>query len=168
MTMRRLVLFRHSKAAAGNPDVDRPLADRGFGDAAAAGQWLTAHQVLPDLVAVSPALRTRQTWHAAAAMIASTPQLAIDERIYDNTIDDLLVVIRCTPAGISTLVLVGHSPSIGELAFTLDDGAGDSEASEAIARSYPTSGIAVFSVAAEWANVGAGGATLISFAAPRA
>jgi phosphohistidine phosphatase len=168
MTTRQLVLFRHSKTAAGNPDIDRALADRGFADASAAGQWLSSHSIAPDLVVVSPALRARQTWQTAAVELASTPQVVIDERIYDNTIDDLLGVVRSTPSGIATVALVGHNPSMAELAFTLDDGTGHDDAREAIARSYPTSGIAVFSVAAEWADVDAGGATLLNFAAPRA
>ena len=68
MTARTLVLLRHAKAETPGEvfDYDRRLAPRGAADAVAAGAWLAAHDLLPDLVLCSPAARTRQTWHGVA------------------------------------------------------------------------------------------------------
>jgi phosphohistidine phosphatase len=167
MTKRRLVLIRHSKTAAGSPDIDRALSDQGLRDAAAVGRWLTELELTPDRVVVSTALRAQQTWETAAAHHVSAPRPVIDERIYDNTVEDLLAVIRSTPATASTLILVGHNPSMGEFANVLDDDAGDRTARAEIARSYPTSGVCVFDVAVEWPVVDAGDGTVTSFTAPR-
>lgn len=168
MTTRRLVLIRHSKAAAGELDHERPLADRGSHDAAAVGRWLASAGVVPDLVVVSTALRAQQTWELAASVLGSSPEVVADHRMYVNTVGGLLAIVHETPDEVGTLVLVGHNPSIGELAVGLDDGAGDDGARAALARSYPTSGVACFDVAARWQHLDLGGATLTGFAVPRA
>lgn len=168
MTTRRLVLIRHAKAAAGALDHDRPLAARGIVDAVAIGAWLVAAGVAPDYVVVSTALRAQQTWEGAAGVLGSPPVVVADERIYGNTVDDLLASIHDAPADAATVVLVGHNPSMAELAFALDDGGGDPAARTALARSYPTSGVACSDVEAEWAELRPGGGTLTHFATPRA
>jgi phosphohistidine phosphatase len=167
MTTRRLVLIRHAKAAAGDMDIDRPLSDRGTRDSGAVGRWLVSLGVAPDRVVVSTALRAQQTWEVAGAVAAGTPELVIDDRVYANSVEDLLVVIRATPASVQTLVVVGHNPSMGELAGVLDDGTGDPTAREAIARSYPTGGVCGFDLSTDWQHVDAGDGTVTSFAVPR-
>lgn len=169
MATRRLVLIRHSKAVAGgDPDHDRPLAARGVADAAALGQWLAAAGVVPDRVVVSTAVRARQTWEYAVAGLDVGPAVLADHRVYDNTIDALLAILHETPSTVATVVLVGHNPSMGELAERLDDGRGDATAVAAVAESFPTSGVACFDVSGKWTRLGLGGARLTHFAVPRA
>ena len=167
MTTRRLVLVRHAKSKAdGGIDTERPLAKRGETDAPGIGRWLAQHGLVPDRVVVSPARRARQTWELAAAELGATPQPVLDQRVYGNTVDDLLEVVRETPAGVDTLVLVGHNPSIEALAGVLDDGAGDTAARRELEQGYPTSGIAVFAVSKSWPDVDTAAGTLASFATP--
>jgi phosphohistidine phosphatase len=165
MTTRRLVLIRHAKAAAEGVDRDRPLAERGMAEAPAIGRWLTERHVVPDRVVLSPARRARQTWELAAAELASSTKPVLDERVYGNTVDDLLDVVHETPAEIATLAIVGHNPGIQDLAIALDDGRGDSAERGEMARKYRTSGVAVFVVEDSWAEARTG--TLDSFTAPR-
>lgn len=168
MTTRTLVLIRHAKAEAGGAsDADRILAPRGTADAAAIGRWLAAQGLGPERIVVSPARRARQTWDLAAAELATPPSPVVDERIYDNTVDDLLAVVGDAPADVATLVLVGHNPSMAELAFALDDGTAAAGARAEMARNYPTSAIAVFAVAGDWAGLRSGAGRLVEFAAPR-
>lgn len=150
---RRLVLVRHAKAVQGGPtDAERALAPRGIRDASALGQWLATEKVAPDRVVISPSRRTRQTWEIAAPPDAPAPE--IDERIYENTMDDLVEIIRETPPETRTLVLVGHNPSMAELANTIDRQLTD----------YPTSATAIFELD-DWAQAPSG--TLITFRVPR-
>ena len=165
MTTRQLVLVRHAKAASGNVDRERPLADRGMADAPEIGRWLAERQVVPDRVVVSPARRARQTWELAAAGLGPAVEPVLDGRVYDNTVEDLLEVIRETPAAVSTLAIVGHNPGIQDLAVALDDGRGDDDARRDVAGKYRTSGVAVFTLKDPWAEARAG--TLTLFAAPR-
>jgi phosphohistidine phosphatase len=167
MTTRRLVLIRHSKAAAGSTDIERPLAHRGVADAAAVGRWLASQRIEPDLVVVSPAFRAAQTWQIAAKASGIAAEIAIDNRIYDNTVNDLLDIVQETVADVVTLVLVGHNPSIGELAVRLDDGSGAAPYRRALLDGYPTSGVAVFEIPTEWLSVDVGAATVVGFAVLR-
>ena len=181
MTTRQLVLIRHAKAAQGGADVERPLDERGKRDSPAIGRWLAAHDLRPDHVVVSPARRTVQTWRLASAELASSSSASggsasadiagvdpeLDMRIYRNTVEDLLEVIRPTPAEALTLALVGHNPSLEELAMTLDDGRGDAAARRELAMKFPTSAIVVFDVQTEWDHVDSATGTLRQFAVPR-
>ena len=88
-----------------------------------------------------------------------------DDRVYRNTVEDLLEIIRETPAEVTTLAVVGHNPGIEELATALDDGRGDDSSRRELATRNPTSGVAVFDVGDSWAQVRS--ATLTSFATPR-
>jgi phosphohistidine phosphatase len=166
-TPRRLVLIRHAKAAQGGIDAERRLAERGLVDAAALGRWLAERSLLPDRVVVSPARRASQTWQLAGAELGGLAQAVVDERVYDNTLSDLLQVVRESPPDAWTLALVGHNPSIAELASVLDDRRGEPAARQELAQKYPTSGVAVFELGIEWDQVDFGTGTLRQFAAPR-
>lgn len=129
------MLVRHTKAQQGGPDRERALAKRGVADATTLAGWLADQDVVPDRVVLSPSLRTRQTWQHAAPSGGPEPEL--DERIYENTVGDLRAIIRETPDNVQTLVLVGHNPSMGELAHSYDS----------TLREYPTGATAIFEVA---------------------
>jgi phosphohistidine phosphatase len=150
---RILVLIRHAKAADGSPDIRRVLAPRGEREAPAIGSWLASHDIHVDHAIVSPSARTRQTWQlAASAMSEPAADIDIDDRIYDNNVRSLLSVVHEAPEEAQTLALVGHNPSMHELAVILDDGTGDAAARAALAEGFPTSAVAVYEVG-EWADV---------------
>jgi phosphohistidine phosphatase len=165
VTTRQLVLIRHAKAGEGAVDRDRPLADRGIAEAPAVGRWLADRGIVPDRVVVSPALRARQTWELAAAELDASAEPVLDGRVYDNTVEDLLDILRQTPAEVTTLAIIGHNPGIQNLATVLDDGHGDGAARAQLATKYGTSGVAVFDVGDPWTDLRS--ATLINFATPR-
>ena len=166
MQPRRLLLIRHTKAADGPVDADRPLTTRGEQRAAAIGAWLEQAGPVPDLVLLSPARRAAQTWELASAPLASGRPPVVDARIYDNTVESLLEVIRETPDDVRTVAVVGHNPSIGELAASLDDGAGRPAALRELRAGFPTGGVAVFALRAPFADIAPGTATLDAFAVP--
>lgn len=165
---RRLVLVRHAEAASAPVDADRPLTSRGEEQAAAVGRWLAREDLVPDRVVVSPARRAVQTWQRAAAEVSAAPPPIAEQRIYDNTVEDLLAVLQETPEDVGTVVLVGHNPSIGELARALDDGEGDPSARGDLADGFPAAAVAVFGLAAPFEAVEAGTGTLTAFAPPPA
>jgi phosphohistidine phosphatase len=167
MTIRRLVLVRHAKAADGDLDIERPLSPRGLRDADEIGHWLAGLALVPDRVVTSPARRTVQTWAHAASVLGSGVDPLTDARIYDNTAPTVLSVIHETPDAVHSLVLVGHNPSMTELVLALDDELGDPSARRELRR-FPTGGVAVFDVHPIWSELVAHTATLIHFACPRA
>jgi phosphohistidine phosphatase len=167
MESRRLVLIRHSKAADGPIDEQRPLAGQGRADAPAIGRWLAGEGIAPDRVVVSTAHRALETWELAGAEVIDVPSPVVDARMYENTVEALLEIIRETPGAVGVLALVGHNPSIEEFARYLDDGRGESPARDQMAQKYPTSGVAVLELADPWAQVGAGAGVLTAFVTPR-
>lgn len=167
MGERVLVLVRHAKSEQdAATDIERRLTERGHRDAATAGKWLAEQAVVPDLVVVSPAMRARQTWDEIAKTVRAREQV-IDERLYDNTAADLLDILRAVADEVTTVMLVGHNPSMHAVAAALDDGAGDQAARRALHDGYPTCGVAVFDHTGGWTEVGPGTGTVRAFAAPR-
>jgi phosphohistidine phosphatase len=172
VTTRHLIVLRHAKAAW--PDVEdrqRPLAERGRRDAPAAGRWLreTAHRLdgfAIDRVVVSPARRTRETWDLVAKELDDPPNPVFDGRVYAATTSTLYTVLRETPARVRGLLLVGHNPGMQHLTVTLAD-EGSGAALDRAREKYPTSGIALFSLRGEWADLAPGAALLTEFAVPR-
>jgi len=168
MQPHRLLLVRHAKAADGAVDRDRPLTARGERRAAAIGSWLAQAGLVPDLVLVSPALRAARTWDLASASLTSGRPPVVDARIYDNTVEALLETIRETPEDVGTVAVVGHNPSVGEFAAALDDGRGDPDARRTVDAGFPAGGVAVFTLATPFPEIGPGGATLDDFTVPGA
>jgi phosphohistidine phosphatase len=171
--MLRLLLLRHSKAErarSGERDHERQLAERGRDDAPKIGAYLSKHRYLPDRVVVSTSARTRETWSLAAAAIPSKPgkpQVDFDERIYESTPKALLAVIQETGPKVRTLMLVGHNPSMQELAVQLV-ATGDIETRERLQEALPTSGLAVFEFVLDgWDRVHPQSGRLKHFITPR-
>jgi len=168
--MLRLLLLRHAKAERARPgerDHERRLADRGRNDAPTIGAYLSKHRYLPDQVVVSTSVRTRETWSLAAAAMPGKPQIEFDERIYESTPKALLTVLRETSPKVRTLMMVGHNPSIHELAVQLV-ATGDIETRERLQEAFPTSGLAVIEFALEnWDRVHPQSGRLKHFITPR-
>ena len=161
---RTLVLIRHSKAEQSGPsDYERQLSDRGLVDAADAGQWMAGRGIEPDLALVSAAVRTQQTWEAAAESAGWDLEGTIEESLYEAGTESALDVIRSTDAVIRTLVVVGHNPTMASLATLLDDGEGDDEAGNEMALSFPTSAVAVFSFDGDWSDLDEASASVVAF-----
>lgn len=158
MTARTLVLLRHAKAETppGVPDDRRPLSPRGHADAHAAGAWL-ATRAVPELVLCSPTKRTRQTWHAVAANLppGADPEVRYERRLYLGGAEELLQLVRETEDTVSSVLLIGHNPTLSQLAFDLDL-EGDRLDSDGLR----TCGLAVHSVDGPWSRCGAGQAPI--------
>lgn len=142
--MRRLILLRHAKAVphGAAPDPDRALADRGRGDAKRMGAYLAEHHLIPDLVALSPSLRTRETWDIVSRELPERPPVRIEPRIYEASERMLLSLARQTPDNVHTLVSVGHNPGFAELAHALA-GYGDRYALARMSQKFPTCSLVV-------------------------
>lgn len=118
----QLILWRHAQAHDGSPDLARELTAHGREQARAMAAWLGPRLPARRRLLASPALRSRQTAEALAE-----PD-RIDARIApDASLEDHLAVIGRQPPGAGgdpvsdagTLVLVGHQPTLGQLASHL-------------------------------------------------
>jgi phosphohistidine phosphatase len=145
MTERTLILLRHAKSVDPDPyptDLERPLSPRGRRDAAAAGAWLREQGLLPDLVLCSTAVRTRETLQG----LALTSPVVFEHRLYLGPAHDTLELLRNGAPDVSTLLVIGHNPTLSMLSDLLDP---DALPDEGLA----TGGIAVHTVAGAWRDL---------------
>ncbi|KQW53800.1 phosphoglycerate mutase [Nocardioides sp. Root1257] len=161
--------MRHAKAEqAGPSDFERPLAERGRHDGAAAGAWLAEQGITPDHALVSAALRTQETWASVAAGAGWSLSPELDRGLYAAGPETALDLIRLVDTEVERLVVIGHNPTMAVLAQVLDDGSGDPEVSASMVGDFPTSAVAVFSYDGAWADLGEGTARLEAFRVGRA
>jgi phosphohistidine phosphatase len=166
---RRLVVMRHAKAEQDGPtDFDRPLADRGRHDGAAAGAWLVGIGFVPDHALVSAALRTQETWTAVAAGAGWALSPELDRGLYAAGPETALDLVRLVADDVESLIVVGHNPTMAVLAQGLDDSTGDPAVSASMAGDFPTSAVAVFTYDGSWADLDEATARLDAFHVGRA
>lgn len=140
--MDRLILLRHGKAeanAASGKDFDRALTERGRQDTALVARALADAGLKPDLVLVSPAARTTQTWDAAApffpgAKVESAPAL------YDISAAEILALAKGEAGAV---MVIGHNPGLGQLAAWLSQEDTSGEDRPRMAEGFPTAAAAV-------------------------
>ncbi len=163
--VRTLVLMRHAKSdyPDGVADHERPLADRGLREAALAGDWLRDN--LPPIGAVlcSSATRTRQT---LARTGIDAPVSYLDE-LYGAGPGTMIAEINRVGDDVGVLMVVGHEPTVSQVALGLAGPGSDPEPAELIRMKFPTSGIAVLRVSGHWTDLEPEGARLKSFHVPR-
>jgi phosphohistidine phosphatase len=165
----RLMLLRHAKterAAPGERDRDRKLTARGRSDAPAIGAYMARHDLVPDLVLVSPARRAQETWTLIATALGKAPRVVNDDRIYDASTGGLIALIAETQAARSMLI-VGHNPGLHDAAARLVS-AGEAAARERLTEALPTAGLVVIELASDdWSRVYRHGGRLELFITPR-
>ena len=113
---RRLLVMRHAKAeSVAATDHGRRLTERGRRDAAEAGRWARSANLVPDHVLVSDAARALDTWaafRAGAELVVEAEPVA---GLYPAGTDAALEILRTAPAGVTTLMVVGHNPTMAQL-----------------------------------------------------
>ena len=120
--MKQLTLLRHAKSVQDPSyavDRERPLAERGRADAEAMGKFFAQAEIVPDLIASSPAIRARQTAELLARAAGYNGGIRWDETVYSAGPDALLAVVRGLPDTVEHALMVGHNPGFEELAALL-------------------------------------------------
>jgi phosphohistidine phosphatase len=165
---RQLVVLRHAKAEpGGETDLARELAQRGWDDALEAGRWLADKGFVPQAALVSAARRTTSTWLALAEGGSFEAEPTYSDSLYAAGPETALDLVRETDDAITSLVVIGHNPTMAYLAQLLDDGTGDEEAAREMAVGFPTCALAWFEVEGAWAGLDLASARLVGFHARR-
>lgn len=129
---------------------------------------MAEERLVPQLVLVSTALRTRETWQLLSQSLRGRVPASFDERLYESAPATVLSVIRETPAPVATLMIVGHNPGLHSVALALA-GSGDSGARATLAEKFPTGALAVLEFNADqWTALVPGSGRLERFVTPRA
>ena len=166
--MLRLLLLRHSKAVpfTGSGDHQRPLTERGRADAARLGAYIADEKLAPDAAIHSGAQRTKETLAIVAAKLRPRVKISVEPSLYEAGRTTFLDVVRHGPDGAKSLLVVGHNPTIAEIAARLS-GTGERAAMNRMAAKFPTSALAMIEFDADhWSEVDEGKGRLVAFATP--
>ena len=112
-----LILWRHAEAEDGFPDAARALTDRGRLQATQMAAWLNARLPRDAEVLASPATRTQQTVTALGRPFKTLAPLGVDAVVHD-----ILSAVDWPRGNNRTVLVVGHQPTLGELAARLLSG----------------------------------------------
>lgn len=167
--LRTLVLARHARARSdGVTDSVRELSTQGHADATAMGRWLAEAGHDFDAVVSSSSTRTRQTWSDIQSSGVRATEVHVDERVYQADSALLLDILAQTPDGLRNVLVIGHAPTIPELADLLaDPGASNAAALEALRASFPSGCLAVLTLKEPWSALAPHSAVLVEVATPR-
>jgi phosphohistidine phosphatase len=111
--MMELILWRHAEAEDGVPDHARKLTAKGIKQAAKVAAFLDQHLPEEPRILVSPATRTQQTAAALTHHFTLAPTIAPGA-----SAEAVLHAARWPDAG-GTVLIVGHQPTLGEVAAQL-------------------------------------------------
>lgn len=166
--MKQLIILRHAKAAPQDQagDHKRPLAPRGRAAAPLVGERLKALGLRPEIVLVSTALRTRETYDLVAG-VAGLPAAEFEDDLYLASGQVLLRRLKKTPPRTTSVMLVGHNPALAELVRRLPD-PGESDAA-LLGRAhgkFPPGACAVLDVLTPWSEIQDGDCALQAFFTP--
>lgn len=113
-----LILWRHAEAADGGADLERPLTAHGRKQARTMAEWLTRKMPPDTRVLVSPARRAQETAAALKRPVETIAALAPDADPND------VIAAAGWPDADTAVMIVGHQPTLGEVAAQLLGAAG--------------------------------------------
>jgi phosphohistidine phosphatase len=167
---RLLLLMRHGKAerGSGQPDHERPLAERGLGQARVVGEYLAAQNVQVSKVLVSDAVRTTGTWEAVASQMPGFEgEVTLHEEIYSGGRTEVLSLLRAVGPEHPVVMVVGHEPTMAALTSLLADDDSDSGSIAQARIGLPTGAMAVLSGSlADWSALEEGSLRLHTVVRP--
>jgi phosphohistidine phosphatase len=174
--MRQLLLLRHAKSSWDDPaqsDHARPLNARGRKAAAALRIAMRELGLVPDVVLVSSARRTLQTLEALSPW-DETPIIEPMNGLYLASPAQILLTIRNVAETVRSLMVIGHNPGLHDLALTLVGAhamSSNARLMRQLAEGFPAGGLAEFTIARAWRDLGEGGGEgggrLVRFLNPR-
>jgi phosphohistidine phosphatase len=150
--VRYLTIVRHAKAekaAPGQSDFDRTLSDRGRRQCDQLRAWASDLSELgrygPTTALVSSSARTRETFQLALDGTAFVGERFFSELIYngrhDVTGEDLLIDLAAVDPVTTSLLVVGHNPTVLELVWALV-----SKLPASLRDGFPTAGACVLAI----------------------
>lgn len=107
------ILWRHAEAEDSSPDTTRRLTPKGEKQARKIAQWLKERVEKPLRVLASPSVRTQQT------ATAFTTKFATSEALGVHTSAARILHEIGWPHAEGTTLIVGHQPTLGQLAAKL-------------------------------------------------
>ncbi len=111
-----LILWRHAEAGDGIPDTARKLTDKGLKQAQVMAEWLKPRLPKNTRIIVSPSKRTQQTASALSSNFETVREIGTSASAR------AILAAADWPEAKGAVVVVGHQPTLGEVAAALMSG----------------------------------------------
>jgi phosphohistidine phosphatase len=163
-------VLRHAKAGPHGPDDHgRPLTGKGWRQSEEVERFLEEASLgvpLPEHVVTSSAKRARQTAELVRPALRPDVELVADRRLYQADSDDVVDVLRELPDEVRSVMVVGHNPTLHDLALELL-GRADAAGRDRLEQGFPTGALAVVRLPApSWAELEPGTGDLVELFTP--
>jgi len=161
-------VLRHAKSSWDDPaqrDHDRPLAPRGKRAVKLLAEYVERNAIEPELVLCSTARRTQDT----LAGVSPGGEALIEPELYTATVGELIERLRRVPAGLGSVMVIGHNPTMQMLVLRLSRDHGPlADRLADVRRKFPTGALATLTFANEWSELAPSCAELSDYVRPKA
>lgn len=116
--MKKLLLIRHANAEDTffKSDIERQLSADGINEIDIVCNKFSVNNFIPDLIKVSPAIRTVQTAERINKNLNwNSKNISITDKLYNSDYKFLIDEVLNTANGINNLVIIAHNPAITEV-----------------------------------------------------
>ena len=103
------------------------------------GKWARKHDVRPQLIVCSSAVRARETLHRMLPDLGE-PEVWFEVTLYAASAETLLARVHALPGEVDEAMVVGHNPGVTELVLLL---AGPGPLRNRAAATVPTGALAL-------------------------
>ncbi len=166
--VRTVILLRHGKSSWSDrtlADLDRPLTPRGKRASKRIAKYMRRNRIRPALILCSTSLRTRQTLEAIEPSLDQGCSVELVPELYAASERELLERLQAVPGSASSVMLIGHNPSLQQLALLLASQGTDLTK---LGEKFPTGALATLAVDSEsWVALKPGDAELVDYVVPR-
>ena len=117
--MKTLLILRHAKSSWKDEkldDHDRSLNKRGLNDAPRMGKLMKEHDLVPEYILSSSAVRARLTAELVAEHSGYEGEIGGGRELYSFASEDYLDALEKLDDGYVRVMVVGHNPGLEELA----------------------------------------------------
>lgn len=160
--MKTVLFARHAKSnwnEAGVSDFDRPLNEKGNHDAPLMASYLQQCGYVIHEIMSSDAARARATAEVYKTQLTPGVAVVLNHSLYSATQLDVIDIVNSLPEKNSTVMLVGHNPTMTEVVnYYTEEGISD----------MPSCGVAIvqFEVS-NWLDIKSKSGDLLAFDSPK-
>lgn len=113
--MKNLLLMRHAKSSWKDDrltDHQRPLNKRGRRDAKRIATHMVKHDLFPDLILSSTAVRASETVELVAEELGYDDPIQFSDDLYMGEPEDFIEILRTLGDDYETVMIVAHNPGL--------------------------------------------------------
>lgn len=168
--MKTLYLLRHGKSdweSDFNSDHERGLSSRGVESTHRVGKYWNDFGFSVDLCLCSDAIRCRKTWEILSEMGEFAKGIEYTNEVYESDSDGLFDLLKSERDSINSILIIGHNPSLEELAEYLVLGENLEELHNPLFTKFPTSAFLGISLSVNsWKDITPGHGSIITYWIP--